>query len=182
MRREAMKHRWPVNSPDAYPVVARRDPGGIPRPLGGRDVVETVAAATLALSAFLPKHAAIFKADTFAPVCESYLRRRGPRGSLHRPRRGVRPLRHRRLRRSGPRRLTIGSGGSLRRHRRNGGSAPASIATPAGLTPRADSSGAPAPLSSGTGGVSARPGPPDSRDFRAPLSSRAVAFGSGHRS
>ena len=26
----------------------------------------------LALSAFLPKHAAIFKADTFAPVCESY--------------------------------------------------------------------------------------------------------------
>ena len=28
--------------------------------------------AALALSAFLPKHAAIFKADTFAPVCESY--------------------------------------------------------------------------------------------------------------
>ena len=26
----------------------------------------------LALSAFLPKHAATFKADTFAPVCESY--------------------------------------------------------------------------------------------------------------
>ena len=70
IRREAM-HRWPVKSPDAYPVVARRGPGGIPRPLVERDV-ETVAAWTLALSAFLPRHAAIFKADTFIPLCESY--------------------------------------------------------------------------------------------------------------
>ena len=64
MRREAMQHGWPVNSPDAYPVVARQDPGGIPRPLVDPDV-ETVAACARALSAFLPKHAAIFKADTF---------------------------------------------------------------------------------------------------------------------
>ena len=66
-----MQHRWPVKSPGAYPVVARRGPGGIPRPLVERDV-ETVAAWTLALSAFLPRHAAIFKADTFIPLCESY--------------------------------------------------------------------------------------------------------------
>ena len=71
MRREAMQNGWSVNSPDAYPVVARRDPAGIPRPLVERDV-EIVAAAALALSAFLPKHAAIFKAGTFTPVCESY--------------------------------------------------------------------------------------------------------------
>ena len=56
--------------PDAYPVVARRGPGGN-TPAAGRDV-ETVAAWTLALSAFLPRHAAIFKADTFIPLCESY--------------------------------------------------------------------------------------------------------------
>ena len=71
MRREAMHNGWPVDSPDAYPVVARRDPDGIPRPLVERDV-ETVAAAALALAAFLPKHAATFKAETFTPVCESY--------------------------------------------------------------------------------------------------------------
>ena len=71
MRREAMQHHWPVNSPEAYPIVARRDPDGIPRTLVERDV-ETVAAAALALCVFLPKHAAIFKTDTFTPVCESY--------------------------------------------------------------------------------------------------------------
>ena len=64
MRREAMQNGWSVNSPDAYPVVARRDPAGIPQPLVERDV-DTVAATALALSAFLPKHAAIFKAGTF---------------------------------------------------------------------------------------------------------------------
>ena len=69
MRREAMHNGWPGDSPDAYPVVARRDPDGVPRPLVERDV-ETVAA--LDLAAFLPKHAATFKADTFTPVCEAY--------------------------------------------------------------------------------------------------------------
>ena len=29
MRREAMQHGWPVESPDAYPLVAHRDPDGI---------------------------------------------------------------------------------------------------------------------------------------------------------
>ena len=53
MRREAMQHRWPVNSPDAYPVVARRNLDGIPRPLVGRDV-ETVAAAALPASRWPP--------------------------------------------------------------------------------------------------------------------------------
>ena len=77
-----MQHRWPVNSPDPYPVVARRDPDGIPCPLVGRDV-ETVAAAALALSAFLPKHAAIFKSDNLRPGLRVVLRRRGPRGPLH---------------------------------------------------------------------------------------------------
>ena len=71
MRREAMQHGWPVESPDAYPLVAHRDPDGIPHPLVERDV-ETVAACALALRAFLTKHAAIFKADPFTPVCESY--------------------------------------------------------------------------------------------------------------
>ena len=71
MRREAMQHGWPVESPDAYPLVAHRGPDGIPHPLVERDV-ETVAACALALRAFLTKHAAIFKADPFTPVCESY--------------------------------------------------------------------------------------------------------------
>ena len=57
---------------DAYPLVAHRDPGGIPHPLVARDV-ETVAACALALRALLTKRAAIFKADdTFTLVCESY--------------------------------------------------------------------------------------------------------------
>ncbi len=71
MRREAMQNGWPVDSTDAYPVVAHREPNGIPRPLGERDV-EIVVACALALAAFLPKHAAVFKADTFTPVYESY--------------------------------------------------------------------------------------------------------------
>ena len=40
---EAMQHRWPVENPDAYPLVAHRDPDGIPHPLVERNV-ETVAA------------------------------------------------------------------------------------------------------------------------------------------
>ena len=67
MRREVMPHGWPVESPDAYPLVAHRHPGGIPSPLVEQDVA-TVAACALALYAFLPKHAALF-----TPVCESYI-------------------------------------------------------------------------------------------------------------
>ena len=57
--------------PRRLPLVAHRDPDGIPHPLVERDV-ETVAACALALRAFLTKHAAIFKADPFTLVCESY--------------------------------------------------------------------------------------------------------------
>ena len=39
MHREAMQHGWPVESPDAYPVVERRDPDGVlpARRAGRRD-------------------------------------------------------------------------------------------------------------------------------------------------
>ena len=71
MRREAIEHGWPVENADAYPLVARRDSDGIPRPLVERHV-RLATACALSLSAFLAKHAAIFSSDTFAPVCESY--------------------------------------------------------------------------------------------------------------
>ena len=71
MRREAMEHGWPVEHADAYPLVERRDPDGTPRPLVERDV-EVAAACALSLGAFFARHAAIFKSDTVAPVCESY--------------------------------------------------------------------------------------------------------------
>ncbi len=71
MRREAMEHGWPVESADAYPVVDRRDPDALPRPLVERDV-QIATACALSLSAFFAKHAAMFKSDTPAPACESY--------------------------------------------------------------------------------------------------------------
>ena len=71
MRREAMKHGWPVEGPDAYPVVERRDPDGVPRPLVERDVA-IVAACARSLGAFILRHAAMFSSDTFTPTCESY--------------------------------------------------------------------------------------------------------------
>ena len=71
MYREAMRNALPVESPDAYPLVVHRNPNGVPQPLGDRDV-ETATACALALSAFLPKHAGIFQADSFTPVCEWY--------------------------------------------------------------------------------------------------------------
>ena len=71
MRREAMTHGWPVESPDAYPVVERRDPDGVLRPLVERDV-EIATACARSLGAFILKHAAMFSSDTFTPTCESY--------------------------------------------------------------------------------------------------------------
>ena len=71
MRREAMEHGWPVESADAYPVVDRRDPDALPRPLVERDV-QIATACALSLSAFFAKHAAMFKSDTPAPAGESY--------------------------------------------------------------------------------------------------------------
>ena len=125
---------------DAYPVVARRDPGGIPRPLGGRDV-ETGGAAARALSAFLPKHAAIFKADSFAHGCESYFddENRSPArcatsSTSTTPRIRIAAPDHRVRRKPS-------SPPSQRRSR----TCPASQRPP-GLTPRAGSSGARAPL------------------------------------
>ena len=44
---EAMQHRWPVENPDAYPLVAHRDPDGIPHPLGERAESTTVVSGTL---------------------------------------------------------------------------------------------------------------------------------------
>ena len=70
--RGTMQHRWPVNS--QMPTPRRRSarpPTAYPAPSSGATSRPSPAAA-LALSAFLPKHAAIFKSDTFAPVCESY--------------------------------------------------------------------------------------------------------------
>ena len=64
MRREAMEHGWPVESADAYPLVERRDPDGVPRPLVERDV-EIATAWALALGAFFAKHAAMFESDSF---------------------------------------------------------------------------------------------------------------------
>ncbi len=71
MRREAMKHGWPVAGPNAYPVVERRDPDGVLRPLVERDVA-IVAACARSLGTFIRKHAAMFSSDTFTPTCESY--------------------------------------------------------------------------------------------------------------
>ena len=71
MRREAMEHGWAVASPDAYPLVDRREPDGAPRPLVERDV-EIATACALSLSALFARHSAIFESDTPTPVCESY--------------------------------------------------------------------------------------------------------------
>ena len=38
MYREAVRNALPVESPDGYPLVAHRNPKGIPQPLGNRDV------------------------------------------------------------------------------------------------------------------------------------------------
>ena len=61
-----------------------RPPTAYPAPSSGATLRPSPAAA-LVLSAFLSKHAAIFKSDTFAPVCESYFDDEEPRGPLHRP-------------------------------------------------------------------------------------------------
>ena len=71
MRREAMEHGWPVASPDAYPLVERRDPDGTPRPLVERDV-EIATACALALAGFFARHAAVFESDVPVPTSESY--------------------------------------------------------------------------------------------------------------
>ena len=71
MRREAMEHGWRAHSANAYPLVQRRDPDSVSRPLAARDV-EIATACAQALTAFLGKHAAILSAETFAPVRVSH--------------------------------------------------------------------------------------------------------------
>ena len=71
MRREAMAHGWAVASPDAYPLVDRREPDGAPRPLVERDV-EIATACARSICALFARHSALFASDSPAPVCESY--------------------------------------------------------------------------------------------------------------
>ena len=71
MRHEAMEHRWPVATADAYPLVERRAPDGTPLPLVDRDF-QIATACALTFAAFFARHAAIFESTTFDAVCESY--------------------------------------------------------------------------------------------------------------
>ena len=79
MRREAMEHGWPVESADAYPLVAHREPDGRPRPLVERDVLRQARG---------DLHVGHFRARL-----RVVLRRRRSGGAVHRPLRGVRGLR-----------------------------------------------------------------------------------------
>lgn len=71
MRREAEAHGWPVAGPEAYPRIERLDPDGAARPLVERDLKIAAACAT-SLAAFFVKHRAVFEAERFDPICESY--------------------------------------------------------------------------------------------------------------
>jgi hypothetical protein len=72
MRREAVKHGWPVPGPAAYPLVQHRDRDGMPRPLTERDI-HVVSACATSLTAFFLKHRGLFEGDFFEPVCESFV-------------------------------------------------------------------------------------------------------------
>ncbi len=65
--------------------------------------VETATAWALALSAFLPKHPSIFQADSFTSSLRVVLRRRRPRGAVHRALRSERRLPTERTRGTGAR-------------------------------------------------------------------------------
>lgn len=71
MRREAMKHGWPVASATAYPLVQRQDADHSLRPLVERDVEIAIACAH-GLEAFVTKHGSVFGDGARAPVCESF--------------------------------------------------------------------------------------------------------------
>ena len=79
MRREAMEHGWPVESADAYPLVAHREPDGRPRPLVERDVLRQARG---------DLHVGHFRARL-----RVVLRRRRSGGAVHRSLRSVRGLR-----------------------------------------------------------------------------------------
>jgi hypothetical protein len=71
MRREVTRHGWPVAGPQAYPVVMQHERDGAARPLVPRDVEIATACAT-SLAAFFVKHKALFEAEAFEPICESW--------------------------------------------------------------------------------------------------------------
>ncbi len=71
MRREVAAHAWPVDSPNAYPRVERRDSDGMPRPLVDGDVRIINACAT-SFTAFSIKHRDLFERGSGPPICESY--------------------------------------------------------------------------------------------------------------
>lgn len=71
MRREILKHGWPVAGTDAYPRVAQRERDGITRPLGEKDV-QLAAACASALAAFVIKHGELFTGERLIPVSETY--------------------------------------------------------------------------------------------------------------
>jgi len=71
MRREVAAHGWPVADANGYPRVERRERDGASRPLVERDLKIASACAT-SLSAFFAKHRALFEADEFEPVSESW--------------------------------------------------------------------------------------------------------------
>jgi SEC-C motif len=71
MRDEVRQHGWPVAGSDAYPRVEHHERDGITRPLT-EDDVRLVTACAGALTAFVPRHAAVFQGTGIAPVSESY--------------------------------------------------------------------------------------------------------------
>lgn len=71
MRQEALKHRWPVASPKAYPRVEHRDRDAVPRPLSERDVLVATAIAT-SLTALFAQHGAALASELSKTICESY--------------------------------------------------------------------------------------------------------------
>ena len=76
MRREAMEHGWRVESPEAYPIVMRSGPDGLPQTPTSRDL-EIATACAEALAAFMGRHAAILSAVDFRTVSESYMDKEG---------------------------------------------------------------------------------------------------------
>jgi len=71
MRREVMKHGWPVAGPEAYPRVRHRDRDGMPRPLTEKDL-KIASACAASMASFFIKHEDMFAGDRFEPVCESW--------------------------------------------------------------------------------------------------------------
>jgi hypothetical protein len=72
MHKEALRNGWPVENPDAYPVVTHRDRDGVPRPLTEKDV-RIMSHCAVSFSSFFLKHDRIFKETrSIEPVCESW--------------------------------------------------------------------------------------------------------------